>query len=83
MILPLAIKTTRMLKDIFFARDKILIIASEEVVRNILLYEKLYDEELEKANELHDGYLTKLIKSIRCDLNISYKNFPEINFKKA
>lgn len=62
------------------ARDKILIIASEEVIRKILIYE---EEAVGKADDLHDRYLTEIIKSIRKDLKIIDKNFPDIYFKKA
>ncbi|MBB3055953.1 hypothetical protein [Mucilaginibacter gotjawali] len=63
-----------------FARDKLFIIASEEVVKKILLYES---EAVGKSNDLHDRYLTDIVKSIRKDLKIKDKNFPLIWFKKA
>lgn len=63
-----------------FARDKLFLIASEDVIRKILLYE---EEAVGKANELHDKYLTELIKAIRKDLKIVDKNFPLVYLKKA
>ena len=74
-----------------FARDKILIVASEEVVRKILFYEektvrKSTNSETDvvvKSNDLHDMYLTEIIKSIRKDLKLKDKNFPQIGFLNA
>jgi hypothetical protein len=63
-----------------FARDKLFIIASEEVIRNMLLYE---EEAVGKSNDLHDTYLTNLIKSIRKDLKINDKKFPKVYLKKS
>ena len=44
-------------KKFTFARDKLLIIACEDVVVKLLLYE---EATLGKSNELHDAYLTEL-----------------------
>ena len=68
------------IKKYVFARDKLLIIANEDVVRKILLYE---EEAVGKANDLHDEYLTEIIKSIRKDLKIFDKNSPKIYLKKS
>jgi len=66
-------------KNYVFARDKLFIIASEEVVKKILLYEE--EAVSGKFNALHDEYLTELIKSIRSDLKLKNKDFPKIYFK--
>ena len=63
-----------------FARDKLFLIASEEVIKKMILYE---EEAVGKENELHDTYLTELIKAIRKDLKLVDKNFPKIYLKKA
>src|SRR6185369_15413260 len=44
-----------------FARDKLLLIASEEVIRKMLVYE---EKAVGVSNGLHDDYLTELIKAI-------------------
>lgn len=63
-----------------FARDKLFLIASENVVTKMLSYE---EDAVGKQNDLHDIYLTELIKAIRKDLKIADKNFPKIYLKKA
>ncbi len=63
-----------------FARDKLFLIASENVIRKMLKYE---EEAVGKPNNLHDKYLTELIKSIRSDLKLKDKNFPGIYLKKS
>jgi hypothetical protein len=63
-----------------FARDKLFLIASEEVVKKMMSYE---EEAVGKENHLHDVYLTELIKAIRKDLKIVDKNFPKIYLKKS
>ncbi len=62
-----------------YCRDKMLIVGSEEMVRSVLKYE---NEGVGKAKELHDKYLTDIVKAIRKDLNIKDKNYPDINLKK-
>lgn len=52
---------------------------SKEVVRSILEYE---DEAVGKINEIHDKYLTNIIRAIRKDLKIKDKSFPEIQLNK-
>jgi hypothetical protein len=75
-------KKSDFVKKYVFARDKLFIIASEEVVGKLLLYEdKGFGAG--KSSDLHDVYLTELIKSIRADLKIEDKDFPKIGFKKA
>ena len=73
-------KSNEATKKYVFARDKLFIVANEEVVNKILLYEK---EAVGKSNDLHNKYLTEIIKSIRKDLKIKDKNFPIIGFRKA
>ncbi len=62
-----------------FARDKLLIIASENVVRKVLLYE---NEAVGHDNSKHDVYLTDIVVEIRKDLKIKDKNFPTIYLKR-
>jgi len=71
------------IKKYVFARDKMLIVANEEVIIKILFLEKLYDMEKTKANELLDASLTEIIIAIRKDLKIKDKNFPKVGFRKA
>ena len=63
-----------------FARDKLFLIASEDVIRKMMLFE---EEAVGKSNDLHDRYLTDLIKAIRKDLKIVDKNFPQVYLKKS
>jgi hypothetical protein len=43
-----------------------------------------YEEEaVGKPNDLHDEYLTELIKAIRSDLKLKNKDFPKIYLKKS
>lgn len=74
------VKNKELTKNYVFARDKLFLIASEDVIRKILLYE---EEAVGKANNLHDKYLTELVKEIRKDLKIKDKDFPTIYLKKA
>lgn len=62
-----------------YHRDKLLVVGSEEVVRKILLYE---NEAVGKANNLHDKYLTDIIKAIRKDLKIKDRKYPDVYLKK-
>ena len=62
-----------------YHRDKLLIVGSEEVVKNILEYE---DKAVGKESSLHDDYLTKIVKAIRKDLKIKDKTYPNIYLKK-
>jgi hypothetical protein len=66
-------------KNYVLARDKLFLIASENVIKSMLLYEV---EAVGKQNDLHDKYLTDLVKSIREDLKLSNKDFPIIYLKK-
>jgi hypothetical protein len=68
------------LKNLVLSRDKMLLIANENVINRMLDYEKFG---IGKSSELHDKYLTELIKEIRKDLKIKDKNFPMIGFKKS
>lgn len=67
-------------KSYVFARDKLLLMANEVVIRKMLLYE---EKAVGKQNTLHDEYLTNLIKEIRKDLKIKDYDFPDIYLKKA
>jgi len=67
------------LREYTYRRDKLLIVGSERVVKAILLYE---EKAVGKASDLHDKYLTELIKEIRKDLKIRDKNFPSVSLKK-
>lgn len=62
-----------------YHRDKLLIVGSEEVVKSILRYE---NEAVGKEDDLHDEFLTNIVKAIRQDLKIKDKNFPQIYLKK-
>jgi hypothetical protein len=67
-------------KKYVFARDKLFIIAGEIVIKKIFLYE---NEAVGKTNQLHDKYLTDVIKEIRKDLSIKDTDFPMICLKKS
>jgi hypothetical protein len=67
-------------KKYVFARDKLFLIASEEVIREMISYE---EKAVGKPNDLHDDYLTELIKAIRSDLKLKNKDFPKIYLKKS
>ncbi|HEY4787379.1 MAG TPA: hypothetical protein VIH57_15075 [Bacteroidales bacterium] len=67
-------------KKYVFARDKLFLIASEEVIRKMINYE---EEAVGKPCDLHDEYLTELIKAIRSDLKLKNKDFPKIYLKKS
>lgn len=71
-------QSTKFGKEYTYARDKLLLIASEEVINKMLLFET----EVRDQNNLHDEYLTELIKSIRKDLKLRDKNFPIIGLRK-
>ena len=62
-----------------YYRDKLVIIGSEDVVREILRYE---NEAVGKQSSMHDKYLTEIIKAIRKDLKIRDKDYPIISLKK-
>jgi len=64
-------------KNYTFARDKMFIIAHENVINKMLDYENNI-----KSLEKHDLYLTEIIKAIRTDLKIIDKKFPLISLKK-
>jgi len=62
-----------------FVRDKLFLIANEDVIRQMLLYET---KAVGVESATHDKYLTDLIKSIRKDLKIVDRDFPAIFLKK-
>lgn len=72
--------TEESLRNFVLARDKMLLIASEKVIKKMIEYE---NKGVGKPFETHNIYLTELIKSIRMDLKLKDKDFPIINFKKA
>jgi hypothetical protein len=73
-------KNKELTKGYVFARDKLFLIASEDVIKKLLLFE---EKGVGKATDLHDKYLTDLVKEIRKDLKIKDKDFPMIYLKKA
>lgn len=68
------------IKNYVFSRDKLFIMASEDVIKKMIKYE---EEAVGKKNNLHDAYLTEVIKAIRKDLRINDKNFPLVYLKKS
>ena len=72
-------KEVNCVKKYVFARDKLFLIASEQVITKMIDYE---EKAVGKENVLHDVYLTELIKEIRKDLKIKDKKFPKIYLKK-
>lgn len=70
--------TNENVKNYVFARDKLLLIASEEVIVKMVKYET---EGIGKGVDIHDDYLTELIKSLRRDLKIRDKSFPKVYMK--
>jgi hypothetical protein len=66
-------------KSYTYARHMLLLIASEDVIKKMLLFEV---EAVEKQSGSHDQYLTELIKSIRKDLKLNDKDFPLIWLRK-
>lgn len=73
-------KSNDALNKYVLARDKLFLIASEDVVRKMILYE---EKGIGVENTLHDEYLTELIKAIRVDLKIKDKSFPKVHLKKG
>jgi hypothetical protein len=67
-------------KNYVFSRDKLFLIASEDVIKRMIKYE---EEGIGKGSAIHDAYLTELIKSIRKDLKIKDKDFPKVYLKKS
>jgi len=72
-------KDRKCVKDYVFVRDKLFLIASEEVIRKMIDYE---EKAVGKENSSHDEYLTELVKAIRKDLKINDSKFPTIYLKK-
>lgn len=60
-------------------RDKLLVVGSEDVLKNILIYEK---EAFGKENKCSNEYLTNVITAIRKDLKIKDKDYPIVGFVK-
>lgn len=72
-------KSSETLTDYAKARDELLIIANEQVINSLLLYE---EKAVGKSCDRHDEYLTTLIRAIRKDLKLKDKNFPTIRLVK-
>ena len=72
-------KSSAALANYAKARDKLLIIADEQMVDALLVYE---EKAVGKPCDRHDEYLTILIKAIRGDLRLKDKNFPMIRLVK-
>ena len=72
-------KSSKALTEYAKARDKLLIIANEQVVNALIVYE---EKAVGKTCDRHDEYLTILIKAIRRDLRLKDKNFPMIRLVK-
>ncbi len=68
------------IKNYVFARDKLFLIANENVIKKIIDYE---EKGVAKPPKIHDKYLTELIKEIRKDLKIKDKHFPQVYLKKG
>ncbi len=73
-------KSMQALKAYTLHRDKMFIVASEEVVKAMLTYE---EAAVGKASDEHDKYLTKLVVAIRKDLKIRDRSFPQIYLKAS
>lgn len=69
----------KFISEYTFYRDKLFIVGSEKVIKEILKYE---NEAVGKENNLHDEYLTNVIRAIRQDLKIKDKDFPIVYLKK-
>ena len=63
-----------------FVRDKLFLIASENVIKKMLLYE---ENGIGQEEGIHDRYLTDLIKEIRVDLKLKDRDFPRVYLKKS
>ena len=70
---------TRKLKEEHYIRDKLLLIANEKVIIKLLEFE---DKGVGKTTDLHNKYLTELLKAIRKDLKLGYKSLPILCLKK-
>lgn len=63
-----------------FARDKLFLIASKEVVKNMLAFEQ---GGIDKPGPDDNYLITQLIKAIRRDLKLKARNFPTVSIMKA
>lgn len=63
-----------------FYRDKLFIVASEQVIHALIKYE---NDGVGISNPQHDEILTKLVEAIRADLRIKDKDFPIIGLRVA
>ena len=62
------------------ARDILITVASVKVVRKIFDYEKFG---VGVPSDIHDKYLTEMMKAIRKDLRVGNRKLPMIFFKKV
>jgi hypothetical protein len=66
--------------DYVKARDVLITVASSDVVCKIFDYENYG---IAVSSDIHDKYLTELMKAIRKDLKIRNTGLPTITFKKV
>lgn len=62
------------------SRNRLLVVASAEVINAILRFEK---EAVGMANTQHDELLTDVLKAIRNDLSLSNKSYPIVGLIKS
>lgn len=62
-----------------FARDKLFLIANEDVIKKMIIFEESTSKKTDL--KLHDALLTDLVRSIRKDLQLKDRDFPQIYFK--
>lgn len=62
-----------------FARDKLFLIANEDVIKKMIIFEESTSKKTDL--KLHDALLTDLVRSIRKDLQLKDRDFPKIYFK--
>lgn len=67
------------IKQYVLMRDKLFLMASEEVIKELLQFEH---NGVGKSQEVHDKYLTNLIKAIRVDLKLKNNQLPILYFKR-
>lgn len=67
------------IKQYVFMRDKLFLMASEKVIKELLQFEH---NGVGKSQDIHDKYLTNLIKAIRADLKLKNRQLPLLYFKK-
>jgi len=63
------------------ARDIVFLVASTDVITNIIEYERQLENGI--SQDVHDKLLTNIIKAIRKDLKLKNKSLPTLYFKKT